>query len=194
MARGPSGASIEPICAVSVGGTRTTIRLRSALPAESPGSGASCRLVPAAGAETLAAGRSTAQEKNAERLQVVSEVQKVFEVLGFIPQAEQERNASALQDWESAVVGVSLLEEAAYRAAVAAHRSPALELLRDADGRIEGAVCTVPPVQEGGRFAGVIVVEPAGWEPRAEGGGGADGEGARGLTTSPTRSEEGLRP
>ena len=128
------------------------------------------------------------------RAQVVSEVQKVFEVLGFIPQAEQERNASALQAWESAVVGVSLLEEAAYRAAVAAHRSPALELLRDADGRIEGAVCTVPPVQEGGRFAGVIVVEPAGWEPRAEGGGGADGEGARGLTTSPTRSEEGLRP
>ena len=172
MTRGPSGASIEPICAVSVGGTRTTIRLQSALPAESPGSGASCRLVPAAGAEALAAGRSTAQEKNAERLQVVSEVQKVFEVLGFIPQAEQERNASALQAWESAVVGVSLLEEAAYRAAVAAHRSPALELLRDADGRIEGAVCTVPPVQEGGRLA------------RAR----------RGMTTSPTRSEEGLRP
>ena len=192
MTRGPSGASIEPICAVSVGGTRTTIRLQSALPAESPGSGASCRLVPAAGAEALAAGRSTAQEKNAERLQVVSEVQKVFEVLGFIPQAEQERNASALQAWESAVVGVSLLEEAAYRAAVAAHRSPALELLRDADGRIEGAVCTVPPVQEGGRFAGVIVVEPAGWEPRAEGGGGADGEGATGDDDLPDEVGGGL--
>ena len=108
-------------------------------------------------------------------------MQKVYEVLGFIPQAEQERNESALQAWESAVVGVSLLEDAAYRAAVVAHRSPALDLLRDADGRIEGAVCMVPPVQEGGRFAGVIVVEPEGWEQPSGEGEGAGSEGVAGV-------------